>query len=226
MKIPKIIHQTWKTDKIPEKCKKWVESWNEKNPEWEYRLWTDEDNRNLIKEYFPKFLKMYDSYDKPIYRADIARYCIIYIHGGVYADLDFECLKPLDELIENDTCFFGLEPVEHWNGKHVVCNALFGAVAKTDIFVYFLREIYKRSVKNIRKDPVDLTGPKLVTDVLMMRGINGVKIYRSEIFYPECAKNDSKIQNRVQVLKKGREKLKNAYATHHWMKSWVKGGKC
>jgi hypothetical protein len=231
MKIPKIIHQTWKTNNIPEKCKKWVASWKEKNPDWEYRLWTDEDNRNLIKEYFPKFLKIYDSYSRPIYRADIARYCIVYIHGGVYADLDFECLKPLDKLIKDDSCFFGLEPKEHWNGKHIVCNALFGAVPKTNLFVYFLREIYNRTVRNssagkVTRGPVGLTGPKLVTDVLMMKGTKGVKIYRSDVFYPECAKNDSKIQNRMMVIKKGQQKLKNAYATHHWMKSWLKGNKC
>ena len=66
-KIPKIIHQTWKTNNVPEKCKEWVKSWKEKNPGWDYRLWTDEDNRNLIKEYFPKFLKIYDSFYRTVY---------------------------------------------------------------------------------------------------------------------------------------------------------------
>ncbi len=226
MIIPKIVHQTWKTKNVPEKCKEWVKSWKEKNPGWEYRLWTDEDNRNLIKGYFPRFLRIYDSFHKPIYRADIARYCIIYIHGGVYADLDFECLKPMEELVKDDKCFFGLEPKEHWKGENVVCNAIFGSTANNPLFVYFLREIYKRSLVNMRRSPVDLTGPKLITDVMAKRGINGVKIYPSPVFYPECAKNDSKIGNRRAVLEMGQKRLKEAYANHHWMKSWLKGNKC
>ena len=226
MKIPKIIHQTWKSKTIPLKCKKWVKSWKEKHPDWEYKLWTDEDNRNLIKTYFPKFLKIYDSYHKPIYKADIARYCIIYIYGGIYADLDFECLKSMDKLIENDKCFFGLEPKEHWNGKNIVCNAIFGSVPKNEIFVYFLREIYKRSSINMRISPVTLTGPKMITDVLSEKGLNGIKIYKSDIFYPECAHNDSKIPNKQYVFLKGKHNLKNAYANHHWMKSWIPNNSC
>lgn len=31
MEIPKIIHQTWKSDLIPLKCKNWVKSWKEKH---------------------------------------------------------------------------------------------------------------------------------------------------------------------------------------------------
>ena len=141
MIIPKIVHQTWKSNNVPEKCKEWVKSWKEKNPGWDYRLWTDEDNRNLIKEYFPRFLRIYDSFHKPIYRADIARYCIIYIHGGVYADLDFECLKPMEELVKDDKCFFGLEPKEHWKGKNVVCNAIFGSTPNNPLFVYVILPI-------------------------------------------------------------------------------------
>lgn len=226
MVIPKVIHQTWKTSVVPDKCKEWVASWKEKNPGWDYKLWTDEDNRNLIKQYFPKFLKMYDSYHKSIYRADIARYCIIYIHGGVYADLDFECLKSIEALIKDDKCFFGLEPKEHWKGKNIVCNAIFGSEKNNPIFIYFLREIYNRSLKNMRRSPVGLTGPKLVSDVLARIGIKNVKIYRSDIFYPECAMNDSKISNKKDIYLKGLEKLRYAYATHHWMKSWLKGNKC
>jgi len=226
MKIPKIIHQTWKTRDIPLKCQKWVDSWKEKNPDWEHRLWTDEDNRNLVKQYFPKFLKIYDSYSRPIYRADFARYCIVYIHGGVYADLDFECLKSLESLIENDKCFFGLEPKEHWNGKNVVCNALFGSVPRNPLFVHFMREIYKRTMSMPYAVAPTLTGPKMITNVIKKLKPSDTNIYASPVFYPECAMNDSKIPNKGKLYLKGKEQLANAYATHHWMKSWIKGNKC
>jgi mannosyltransferase OCH1-like enzyme len=34
-------------------------------------------------------------------RADSARYMYMYKYGGLYADLDMECLRPMDELFGN-----------------------------------------------------------------------------------------------------------------------------
>ena len=48
------------------------------HPSWEYKLWTDEDNRNLIKDHYPWFLKTYDEYDVNIKRVDAVRYFYLY----------------------------------------------------------------------------------------------------------------------------------------------------
>ena len=46
--IPKKIHQIWLGEKsIPKICKKWMKSWKDFNPQWEYKLW-DEQNECLI----------------------------------------------------------------------------------------------------------------------------------------------------------------------------------
>ena len=42
------------------------------------------------------------------------RYMILYCHGGVYVDLDIECFKSIDPLVENKSFFLGMEPPEHW----------------------------------------------------------------------------------------------------------------
>lgn len=222
--IPKIIHQTWKTNNVPIKCKKWIQSWLDKHPDYEYKLWTDHDNRELVKKHYPKFLKVYDAYSKGVYRADIARYIIIYHYGGLYVDLDFECLKNMDELLNKNTCFFAYEPEEHFkNGKPRICNALFASVKNNPIFIEFLREAFKRSIKNIHKSPVYLTGPDMITDVLNKLKYPNIKIYKSCYFYPICAKNDSTISTSI---KKELALVKFAYAQHHWMKSWIKNNCC
>jgi mannosyltransferase OCH1-like enzyme len=223
MPIPKIIHQTWKTSDIPLKCRKWVESWKKLHPDYEYKLWTDNDNRELIKKHYPKFLRIYDNYNHGIYRADIARYIIIYHYGGLYVDLDFECLKNMDKLLKDNTCFFAYEPAEHFiNGKPKICNALFASEKHNPIFIEFLRTAYNRSIKDITRSPVYLTGPEMITSVLGKT--NEIKIYNSAYFYPKCAKNDSKIG----MIDIQREKLRTkfAYAQHHWMKSWIAGNSC
>ena len=91
--LPKIIHQQWKTEDVPQGLFTRVRSqWKQLYPEPEYNhiLWTDATMRQLIQDRFEWFLEIYDSYPTNIQRADSARYFILYTFGGLYADLDYE----------------------------------------------------------------------------------------------------------------------------------------
>ncbi len=93
--IPKIVHQQWKTDTIDKKDQAaWHAKWKALYPEPEYThiLWTDERAREMIVTHFPWFLEQYDAYPHGIQRADAARYFFMWLHGGVYADADYEPL--------------------------------------------------------------------------------------------------------------------------------------
>lgn len=91
MPIPKIIHQTWKTDQVPEQWQSSVQKYRDLEEKgFKYMLWTDADNRNLIQQDFPWFLEQFDSYPYGIQRADAIRYFILYKYGGVYSDLDIQ----------------------------------------------------------------------------------------------------------------------------------------
>ena len=72
--IPRIIHQSWRDSDLPPRFKKWSSTWRKCMPGWEYRLWTDGDNRKLVKDHYPWFLERYDSYPHAIQRADAARW--------------------------------------------------------------------------------------------------------------------------------------------------------
>jgi len=50
--IPKIIHQTWKDRDIPEKWRRWQQSWKIYHPDWEYRLWTHEDIDQFVWRHY------------------------------------------------------------------------------------------------------------------------------------------------------------------------------
>lgn len=100
MSSPLRIFQTWKskTD-IPDDFQYWSETWRACNPTYDYVLWDDADNRAFIAQHYPWFLERYDSYPAEIYRADAVRYFHLYHFGGVYADMDVECLCPVDQLM-------------------------------------------------------------------------------------------------------------------------------
>jgi mannosyltransferase OCH1-like enzyme len=94
--IPKIIHQTWKTTEVPAKYVDYQKKLIALHPDWEYRLWTDDDNTAFVKQHFPDFYSTYIGLPKNIMRADVIRYLIMYKIGGLYLDLDYEMVKPFD----------------------------------------------------------------------------------------------------------------------------------
>lgn len=51
--VPKLLHQSWKTNEPLLKFEKWSTVCREKHRDWEWVLWTNEDNLNLVKKCFP-----------------------------------------------------------------------------------------------------------------------------------------------------------------------------
>lgn len=97
--IPKIIHQHWKNKEIPNEWLEYHKSWKEKNPDFYFLIWSEEDALEFISNYFSWFLPVYKNYKYDIERADAIRYFILYSYGGIYIDLDYECLYPLSNYI-------------------------------------------------------------------------------------------------------------------------------
>lgn len=77
-------------------------SWKQQNPDWEYLLWTDVDNKEFVGEKYPEYFHAYSALPIEILRADMVRGLYMHAYGGVYADMDTWCLRPMDSFL-NDT---------------------------------------------------------------------------------------------------------------------------
>lgn len=80
--IPQSIHQSWSTAQLPFNFSQWSRTWRLHHPEWKWKLWTDSDNRALVKKHFPWFLDTYQRLPHVICRADVARYMYLFLYGG------------------------------------------------------------------------------------------------------------------------------------------------
>lgn len=67
----------------------------------------------LISTDYPEYLIMYRSFPSNVQGWNTIHYMILHRYGEVYADLDTECFRPIDYLLENEDMCFGQEPVEH-----------------------------------------------------------------------------------------------------------------
>lgn len=102
MGIPKIIHQIWMQGykKMPFRHKRWTKSWRKKNRDWQYRFWDETAIISLIEEHIPELLPSYSNFDCVVARSDIGRYVILSVYGGLYADTDTICIKPIEDIVD------------------------------------------------------------------------------------------------------------------------------
>ena len=92
--IPLKIFQTWYTLNLPPKMKKNVKRLQRENPEFEYFLFDDKMCRKFIQEHFDEDVVFaFDKLKPGAYKADLWRYCVLYIHGGIYLDIKMGCVN-------------------------------------------------------------------------------------------------------------------------------------
>jgi mannosyltransferase OCH1-like enzyme len=178
--IPKIIHQTAPANKekwneVWYKCQ---ESWFEKfpSPEYEYKMWNDEDLDKLIKYDFPWFYKIYQNYDKNIKRIDIARCFILYKYGGIYADMDYMCMKNFYDLLPPNKVSISQSPHPH---NEYIQNALMASNINNNFWLKVIEEAKNRTTLGV----LDSTGPRLLTNIYF-ENTNDVNILPKDLFNP------------------------------------------
>ena len=94
--IPKKIYQTYR-ENIPEFAVSHIKNMNH---DYEYEFFNDNDCIKFIENNFDKNVyECYNEIKRPQHKADLFRYCLLYINGGVYIDIDIQMMSPIDEII-------------------------------------------------------------------------------------------------------------------------------
>lgn len=140
------IHQTSKTKNLNSFQKESSEIIQLKHPDSEYNLWDDEDIINLAHKEFPELLEVWDKL-QGIQRADIGRYLILYVNGGIYADTDvifnnnfFDNMK-----IDKDKIYFAPSiPIFPWNDITMTNYVIYAPKERMKFFKELVKECIKR----------------------------------------------------------------------------------
>jgi mannosyltransferase OCH1-like enzyme len=229
--IPHIIHQTWKNENVDEHLAVLAETWREKHPGWGYKLWTDGMNRTFIAENYPDFLNTYDNYPHNIQRVDAVRYYILYHMGGVFIDMDFECLQNISPLLNNNECVFGLEPDEHctrFNKEKILCNAFMACTPGNLFFETICTEL---KIQGGMADTagaswmqiLETTGPFKLTRIFDgYQHKSSIKVLPADVIYPLSLSETRRLFNETLGVDKSlQKKVNDAYAVHYFLGSWL-----
>lgn len=183
--IPKIIHQYWTGGPIPEWLRGFPQQWQEMNPDWTVRLWTDETLPPMspANQFIWKFPDNYaPRRNIEQLRADIVRYELLHRLGGVWVDMDFEPLRPFQEWpVDWD----GQVPFATWERDgEWVANGMMGS-PPGDPFIGRLTGALASSIREHRgKRPAISSGPQFVTRVYFDGAPERVQVLQQRLFYP------------------------------------------
>ena len=193
-RIPKIFHQIWLGgQEMPVPFQVFRDHLRALHPDWEYRLWTDENLPPLINA------RLFNSQHRAFYRADILRYEVLAEHGGVYVDVDFLMYRNIEPLLRNTDHFLAYEGVE-W-----VCNSIMGFAPNHWFLWKLIAEAPSRARKLWDRWGVDRIGPGLVTACAAES--TNLLILPKGVFYPISA---------ADIRKRQFERVPSAYGAHMW----------
>jgi mannosyltransferase OCH1-like enzyme len=187
--IPRILHQIWLGDQpFPEDFARYRETWLRHHPGWEQRFWTEENLPGDLRR-----PEVYERLRMPAERSDILRLEVLFREGGVYVDTDFECHRPLEDVIDDHE--FVTAPLKP-NGW--INNAFIGSIPGHPILERALTELRPREFYGYDKHG---TGPRFL-DTLLEN-------------YPEATRLPAELFYQTSP-----GQLAEAVATHHGAGSW------
>ena len=164
--IPKNIFQTWKTelDDISSEMLYYINSWKKHNPNYNYIFYNDNQCYEFIRDNFDNHvLDAYSRLKPGAFKCDLWRYCVLYIHGGFYADIDTLCLSSLEDVKQKNIdfiCPIDLNP--NIGCQYNLFNGFIGSIPKHPILKMCIDHIVN-TIKETEPDDkviiINISGP-------------------------------------------------------------------
>jgi mannosyltransferase OCH1-like enzyme len=163
--IPKNIFQTGLTNNVKNIMHyNSIMTFIDKNPDYNYYYYDNIDSRRFLRIYFDKYVN--DAYDLLVpgaYKADLLRYCLLYIYGGCYFDCKQILIKPLYNIIKSDDNLLLCKDFI----EDGILNAVILCVGKLDIMKTVINECCNNIMEKVKICPLSITGPRFFYKVLI-----------------------------------------------------------
>ena len=122
------------------------------HPDYTYYFFTDRTSNEFVKEKFPQYWELYDSFISGAYRADLFRGLALKYYGGYYLDCKASVIMP-----------FG-------NWPYVICDDMLASIASLSFNGFMaspqnseLIDMYIRYIVDLAKTKAAYIGPLALT---------------------------------------------------------------
>lgn len=139
-----------------------IQSFKTCYPSAEYTLYNNRTVCKIIANNFDK--DVLDAYNQLVpyaYKADLARYCILYLKGGVYSDISHLHINPMN--IEENTELVFFRDIAFIHPAFAVSNAvIYADPGQEDLYNIIYRIVENCNARFHGHHPLDPTGPYLL----------------------------------------------------------------
>lgn len=100
--FPKVIYQTLHDKSlVPQKVYDQLQKFA---PDYRHVLWDDAECHAFILKHFGRDVaRRFNAFEQGCFKADLFRYCVLYVRGGIYMDIKTELIRPVDECFPDRT---------------------------------------------------------------------------------------------------------------------------
>jgi mannosyltransferase OCH1-like enzyme len=172
-KIPKVLHQIWWTGQLPQPYAEWRAGWVANHSGWIHRLYDQSQMIGVVKDRAPHWSRTFSALPRMIQKIDFFRYLIVYLDGGLYADVDMISYLPCDPLLSEASCVLSIEHRLNsrlqaelgYKRPWQFANFVFAAAPGHPFFAALLESIAQQTGMPAPSDDCveELTGPRLLT---------------------------------------------------------------
>lgn len=187
--IPKILFQTYgDKNKIPHKVFDNVSKFADG---YKHEIFDDDEcYQFILKNFDYKTANKFLTLTTPAHKADLFRYCYLYINGGIYMDIKTELIKPINEIFTDEKNLYTVLSIQ----KGTIYNGIIASGPGRNIFL----ELIEFMVDGLNT-PLYLSNCgefyKLLTesyDNKLETGINDNNLY---LFDEVCINSKNKIRH-------------------------------
>lgn len=138
-----------------------VESFRLCYPRADHHLYQDAELREIIASHFDSaVLEAYEKLRPFAFKADLARYCLLYAHGGLYSDLSYLHINPIN--LDQNIGMVVFRDIAYIHPSWAVSNALIYSNPGRTEFARAVEMIVAHAADNFYgAHPLDVTGPYL-----------------------------------------------------------------
>jgi mannosyltransferase OCH1-like enzyme len=135
--IPKLIISTYyDKNKIPQKVFENIKTYA---PNYKYIVYDDNEIIAFLKKYYPEnVLQAFHELTRGAHKADLFRYCYLYIHGGIYLDIKTKLIEPIEQTFNIPNVNFYTVLSMH---KPTIYQGIIASAPKNPIFLELIDHI-------------------------------------------------------------------------------------
>jgi len=163
--IPHVIYQTWESHDMPERMAAAATAIREANPGFGYQLFDAAERRVFLVENFSEaVVDAYDTLVPNAFKADLWRYCVLYLRGGFYVDMKFVPVNGFSFASLMDKQYWVLDYKHTFPGvNHGIYNAFLMSAPGNPILLSVIRQLVKNvQGRIVGEKSLDITGPGLI----------------------------------------------------------------